>query len=155
MTPDKDHQAVFGHLAGEHFTAAEVAEYLEIPESALQALISTGRLHPTGDGRFPVPELKALKQTRARKRYTLQELLNQCDASSEISAEDRAWINAPAVGHELSDDDEDRRIDAIAAERVATFDPATAITHEELLRKYGVPSESGQEELREVEADNP
>lgn len=187
MSADKNHQTVFGHLASKHFTAAEAAEYLEIPESALQALITVGRLHPIGDGRFPIPELKSLKQflktsetggsifadlvqslkeakaiasgeapasrrIKATPRYTLAELLAQCDASAEISAEDRAWFDAPAVGHELPDDDEDRRIDAIAAERVATFDPAKAIPMEDMLRKYGMPSESIQEALRELES---
>ena len=36
-----------------------------------------------------------------RPHYTLDELLAQCDASAEISAEDRAWLDAPAVGGEL------------------------------------------------------
>lgn len=78
-----------------------------------------------------------------RPHYTLAELLDQCDPSAEISDEDRAWLDDPAIGLELPDDEEDHRIDTIAAERVATFDPATAISHEELLRKYGVPSENG------------
>jgi len=38
----------------------------------------------------------------------------------------------------LMDELEDLRIDAIAAERVATFDPAKAITHEEMLARFGV-----------------
>ncbi len=54
----------FAHLAGEQFTAAEAAEYLEISEDGLQALIAAGRLHPAGDGRFPVPELRAIKKSR-------------------------------------------------------------------------------------------
>jgi len=37
----------------------------------------------------------------ARPRYTLEELLAQCDASTEISAEDREWLDAPPVGDEL------------------------------------------------------
>lgn len=38
-------------------------------------------------------------QTRAR--YTLDELLAQCDASAEPSEEDRQWLDAKPVGHEL------------------------------------------------------
>ena len=38
----------------------------------------------------------------------------------------------------LMDELEDLRIDAIAAERMATFDPAKAITHEEMLTRFGV-----------------
>ena len=36
-----------------------------------------------------------------RPRYTLDELLAQCDAKAEFSAEDTQWLNAPAVGSEL------------------------------------------------------
>jgi antitoxin ChpS len=36
-----------------------------------------------------------------RPRYTLDELLAQCDASVEASAEDREWLAAKPVGHEL------------------------------------------------------
>jgi antitoxin ChpS len=36
-----------------------------------------------------------------RPRYTLDELLAQCDASAEISAEDREWLDARPVGGEL------------------------------------------------------
>jgi antitoxin ChpS len=37
----------------------------------------------------------------ARPRYSLEELLAQCDASTEISAEDREWLDARPVGEEL------------------------------------------------------
>jgi antitoxin ChpS len=37
----------------------------------------------------------------ARPRYTLEELLAQCDASTEISAGDREWLDARPVGDEL------------------------------------------------------
>jgi antitoxin ChpS len=36
-----------------------------------------------------------------RKRYRLDELLAQCDADAEVSAEDRAWIDDAPVGCEL------------------------------------------------------
>ncbi|MDP3138567.1 MAG: antitoxin [Burkholderiaceae bacterium] len=36
-----------------------------------------------------------------RPRYTLDELLAQCDASAEIPAEDREWLDAAPVGGEL------------------------------------------------------
>jgi antitoxin ChpS len=36
-----------------------------------------------------------------RPRYTLDELLAQCDASAEASAEDRGWLAGKPVGHEL------------------------------------------------------
>ena len=36
-----------------------------------------------------------------RPRYTLDELLSQCDSSVIISAEDREWLDAHPVGSEL------------------------------------------------------
>ena len=37
----------------------------------------------------------------------------------------------------LMDELDDLRIDAIAAERIAAFDPATTVTHEEMLARFG------------------
>lgn len=36
-----------------------------------------------------------------RPRYTLDELLAQCDASAELTGEDRAWIGDAPMGDEL------------------------------------------------------
>ncbi len=36
-----------------------------------------------------------------RPRYTLDELLAQCDETAELTDEDREWLDAPAVGREL------------------------------------------------------
>lgn len=36
-----------------------------------------------------------------RKKYSLQELLSQCDASASLSGEDSAWTASPARGGEL------------------------------------------------------
>jgi antitoxin ChpS len=36
-----------------------------------------------------------------RSRYTLDELLAQCDASGEVSAEDRVWLDDKPNGKEL------------------------------------------------------
>ena len=36
-----------------------------------------------------------------RPRYSLDELLAQCDASAEFSAEDRAWLDSKPVRSEL------------------------------------------------------
>jgi antitoxin ChpS len=40
---------------------------------------------------------------RPRKKpgYTLQELLDQCDYSIPMDEEEREWLDAPRVGHEL------------------------------------------------------
>ena len=37
-----------------------------------------------------------------RKKYSLQELLAQCDASAPLSEEDVAWTASPARGGELT-----------------------------------------------------
>jgi antitoxin ChpS len=36
-----------------------------------------------------------------RPRFSLAELLAQCDASAEMSEEDRAWVESKPVGSEL------------------------------------------------------
>jgi antitoxin ChpS len=36
-----------------------------------------------------------------RRKYKLQELLDQCDFSIPMSDEEREWIDAPAVGREI------------------------------------------------------
>lgn len=33
-------------------------------------------------------------------RYDLAELIAQCDPNAPLSAEDRAWLDAPAIGRE-------------------------------------------------------
>ncbi len=38
---------------------------------------------------------------KARPRYTLDELLAQCDENSVISADDRLWLDSRPVGKEL------------------------------------------------------
>ncbi len=40
-------------------------------------------------------------QAQPKPRYTLDELLAQCDPDAEITAQDRAWIDAAPAGREL------------------------------------------------------
>ncbi|MBO0711661.1 MAG: antitoxin [Acetobacteraceae bacterium] len=40
-------------------------------------------------------------EPQTRLRYTLNELLAQCDASAEATTEDRDWLDAKPVGSEL------------------------------------------------------
>ena len=40
-------------------------------------------------------------EPQPRPRYSLEELLAQCDASAELSPEDREWLDAKPVGDEL------------------------------------------------------
>lgn len=50
-----------------------------------------------------------------RVRYTLDELLAQCDLSAELTAQEREWLDAPAVGREV----------------LTPFDPAEHLTNAE------------------------
>jgi antitoxin ChpS len=36
-----------------------------------------------------------------RQRYSLDALLAQCDATAEMTSEDREWLDAPPTGNEL------------------------------------------------------
>lgn len=40
-------------------------------------------------------------EPQKRPRYSLEELLAQCDPHAETSEEDREWIDAPTVGKEI------------------------------------------------------
>jgi len=53
-----------------------------------------------------------------------------------------AAVLLPAARYEaLMDELEDLRIDAIAAERAASFDPARAITHADMLARFGAKAQ--------------
>ena len=40
-------------------------------------------------------------QPQTKRRYTLDELLSQCDPHAEMTEEDRIWLNLAPVGREL------------------------------------------------------
>ncbi|WP_448255156.1 AbrB/MazE/SpoVT family DNA-binding domain-containing protein [Ottowia oryzae] len=40
-------------------------------------------------------------EPKPRPHYSLDELLAQCDPSGELSAEEKEWLDAPAIGREL------------------------------------------------------
>ena len=44
---------------------------------------------------------RLIVEPQPRRRYTLEELLAQCDPSAEPSEEDREWLDAAPVGAEL------------------------------------------------------
>jgi antitoxin ChpS len=44
---------------------------------------------------------RLIVEPQRRRRYTLEELLAQCDPSAEPSEEDREWLDAAPVGAEL------------------------------------------------------
>lgn len=63
---DLSHEELFGHLAGDKFTAQEAAQYLEVSMSTFRRFVVGGKLNPSSTvGRnqmFAVPELKAFKK---------------------------------------------------------------------------------------------
>jgi antitoxin ChpS len=75
----------------------EGAVMLAVPEAVLQMLDlkagSVVALNVDG-GRLVV-------EPQRRPKYTLQELLDQCDFSLPVSEEDRLWMDSPPVGKEL------------------------------------------------------
>jgi antitoxin ChpS len=44
---------------------------------------------------------RLIVEPQRRPRYTLEELLAQCDPSAELTQEDREWLDAKPVGSEL------------------------------------------------------
>jgi antitoxin ChpS len=44
---------------------------------------------------------RLIVEPQGRPRYTLEELLGQCDPSAELTQEDREWLDAKPVGSEL------------------------------------------------------
>lgn len=78
------------------------------------------------------PTHDALKADPARAvsadlvRYTLDELLAQCDPSAELTAQEREWLDAPAVGREL----------------LRPYDPAEALTTAEAVAAFLADAEA-------------
>ena len=48
-----------------------------------------------------IEENRLVIEARPKQRYSLNELLAQCDPDAPMSAEDRAWLDAAPVGKEL------------------------------------------------------
>ena len=44
---------------------------------------------------------RLIVEPQRRPRYTLEELLAQCDPSAELTQEDHEWLDAKPVGSEL------------------------------------------------------
>ena len=70
---------------------------LVVPPAFLDQL----RLHAGVTVGLTVDDNCLIVNPNPRPRYTLDELLAQCDANAELSVEDRQWLDAPAVGNEL------------------------------------------------------
>jgi len=70
---------------------------LAVPPAILDLL----HLHAGATVGLAVDHGRLVVEPTLRPHYTLDELLAQCDASIEISEEDRAWLNGKPVGSEL------------------------------------------------------
>ncbi|MGD0731548.1 MAG: AbrB/MazE/SpoVT family DNA-binding domain-containing protein [Terracidiphilus sp.] len=70
---------------------------LAVPPAILDEL----QLHAGSTVGLAVDGDRLILKPRRRPRYTLDELLAQCDYSGPLTAEEREWIDAPAVGREL------------------------------------------------------
>lgn len=70
---------------------------LAIPPAFLDVL----RLHAGAAVALSVDEGQLIVEPQVRPRYTLDELLAQCDASADPTVEDREWLDGKPVGGEL------------------------------------------------------
>ena len=70
---------------------------LAVPPSLLDSL----RLQVGSTVEIAVDNNRLVIRPQPRPRYTLDELLAASDYSQAPSAEEREWIDSPAVGHEL------------------------------------------------------
>lgn len=65
------------------------------------AVLKTLDLLPDSEVGVTVDNGCLIIQPQTRPRYSLEELLAQCEPHAEVSNEDREWIDAPAVGKEI------------------------------------------------------
>jgi antitoxin ChpS len=70
---------------------------LAIPPAFLDVL----RLHAGAAVALSIDEGQLVVEPQVRPRYTLDELLAQCDASADPTVEDREWLDGKPVGGEL------------------------------------------------------
>jgi antitoxin ChpS len=70
---------------------------LAVPRPILDLL----RLEAGAAVGLSVEEGRLIIQPASKPRYTLDELLAQCEPDAAISQEDRDWLDAPPAGQEL------------------------------------------------------
>ena len=70
---------------------------LAVPPALLDAL----QLRPGSKVGLAVQNGRLVVEPRQRPRYTLDELLAQCNPKAPRSKEDREWLDSKPVGHEL------------------------------------------------------
>jgi antitoxin ChpS len=70
---------------------------LVVPPAVLDML----HLHAGATVGLVVDDGRLIVEPQPRHRYTLDELLAQCDPSAELAQEEREWLDAKPVGSEL------------------------------------------------------
>ena len=70
---------------------------LAVPPAILEML----RMESGSSVSMAVESGRLIIEPNVRKKYSLQELLAQCDASAPLSREDGVWTGAGATGGEL------------------------------------------------------
>jgi antitoxin ChpS len=68
-----------------------------IPRPILEGL----GLSPNTQVGLSVSEGRLIVDPHPRPRYTLAELIGQCDLSAPVTEESRAWLDAEPVGREI------------------------------------------------------
>jgi antitoxin ChpS len=64
-------------------------------------LLETLGLAPNAKLDLTVEDGRLVAVPRPRPRYSLDELLAQCDPDAPLSDEEQAWLDAPPVGREV------------------------------------------------------
>jgi antitoxin ChpS len=67
-----------------------------IPKPMLEGL----DLHANQQVGVSISDGRIVIEPKVKPRYTLAELMAQCDLEQPVTAEHRAWLAAPAVGRE-------------------------------------------------------
>ena len=70
---------------------------LAVPPAILDLL----HLHVGSTVGLAVDGERLVVDPQVKPRYTLDELLQQCDPDAPLSDEDHAWVDLPAAGREL------------------------------------------------------
>jgi antitoxin ChpS len=65
------------------------------------ALIESLRLQPGAKVGIAVESGRLVVEPQKRPRYTLKELIAQCDPKARLTKEDRDWLNSKPVGGEI------------------------------------------------------
>lgn len=65
------------------------------------ALLDVLRLGPGAKVDLAVQDGRLVVEKRKRPRYTLQELLAQCDPKAPVAKDEHEWVDGKAVGGEL------------------------------------------------------